>query len=76
MNLALMKFHKLFNFPKTNKDLQKLFYNMKLDLFIFKTTSNPKKILNGSYPYLANYLKHNNQENASKISITIKKIFD
>ena len=82
---------------------------MKLDLFIFKTTSIPKKIINGSYPYLANYisnnrnynltkfqtrllsfktsfnpqyksminlqnyLKHNNPEIASKISITIKK---
>ena len=55
MNLALIKFPKLFNFPKANKDLQKLFYNMKLDLFIFKTTSIPKKIINGSYPYLANY---------------------
>ena len=109
MNLALIKFPKLFNFPKANKDLQKLFYNMKLDLFIFKTTSIPKKIINGSYPYLANYisnnrnynltkfqtrllsfktsfnpqyksminlqnyLKHNNPEIASKISITIKK---
>ena len=109
MNLALIKFPILFNFPKATKELQKIFYNMKLDLFIFKSTSIPKKIINGLYPFLANYisnnsnynltkfqtrllsfktsfnpqyksminlqnfLKHNNPELASKISITIKK---
>ena len=110
MNLAIMKYPKLFNLQKSNKDLQKLFYNMKLDLFIFKETSSLKKLINSPYPFFANYisqnnsnhyltkfqtrllsfktsflpqykslinlqnfLKHNNPENASKISITIKK---
>jgi E3 ubiquitin-protein ligase TRIP12 len=105
-----MKYPKLFNLQKSNKDLQKLFYNMKLDLFIFKETSSLKKLINSPYPFFANYisqnnsnhyltkfqtrllsfktsflpqykslinlqnfLKHNNPENASKISITIKK---
>ena len=63
LNLSLINYPKLFPFQKNRKELKKLFYNMKLDLFIFKLSSYPRKILEESFSFLANFISNNkNQE--------------
>ena len=66
LNLSLMKYPKLFPFQKNAKELKKLFYNMKLDLYIIRMSSYPKRLIEESFPYLANYISNNNNHELIK----------
>ena len=59
LNLALIKYPKLFSIQKNNKELRKSFYNLKLDSFIFKLSSYPRKILEESFPFISNFISNN-----------------
>ena len=66
LNLALIKYPHLFPFNKNTKEIKKLFYNQKLDSFTFKISSYPKKILEQTFPYLANFISNNNNHELTK----------
>ena len=66
INLALVKYPKLFPFQKNIKELKKLFFNLKLDSFIFKMSSYPRKILEDCCQSISHFISNNSNHELTK----------
>ena len=66
LNLALIKYPKLFPLQKNIKELKKLFFNLKLDSSIFKMSSYPRKILEESCQNLSHFISNNSNKELTK----------
>ena len=66
LNLALIKYPKLFPLQKNIKELKKLFFNLKLDSSIFKMSSYPRKILEESCQNLSHFISNNINKELTK----------
>ena len=64
LNLSINKYNQLFSLPKSwfinspnnKKEWKKLFYNLKIDHFIFKISIDPYKVSSTSFPVLGEYM--------------------
>jgi len=69
LNICINKYNELFELPKiwfinsdkNKNEWKKLFFNLKIDQFIFKISLDPYKVSNTSFPFLGKNIINNNQ---------------
>ena len=69
LNICINKYNELFELPKiwfinnekNKNDWKKLFFNLKIDQFIYKISLDPYKVSNTPFPFLGKNIINNNQ---------------